>query len=179
MEWPKQVKEEDAAQWRVSGGFMIRAFAPALGDFRGTGEMKDGTEVQCVFSGQEVIPGVCYGLRLEVTSLESRDQLMDVYFVLSQDAGEHLEIQYFDGREQLHTLHPVDSPMMSEHPSGRVFSFEGQRPNGTLVRFHFDLVSSEQIDITMDSNSARDPSVQERCCLRFERVHHSVIESAA
>jgi hypothetical protein len=168
-----------AAGQRVSGGYMIRAFAPALGDFRGVGEMKDGTEVRCVFSGQEVIPGVCYGLRLEVTSVESRDQLMDVYFVLSQDSGEHLEIQYFDGREHLHTLHPVDEPMMSEHPTGRVFSFEGQRPNGTVIRFHFDLVSSEQIDITMDSNSARDPHVEERFCLKLDRVHHSVIESAA
>jgi len=176
---PNQALKRVAVGQLVSGGYMIRAFAPALGDFRGVGEMKDGTEVCCVFSGQEVIPGVCYGLRLEVTSVESRDQLMDVYFVLSQDSGEHLEIQYFDGREHLHTLHAVNEPMMSEHPDGRVFSFEGQRPNGTVIRFHFDLVSSEQIDITMDSNSARDPNVQERFCLKFTRVHHSVIESAA
>ncbi len=158
---------------------MIRAFAPALGDFRGTGEMRDGTELRCTFSGQEVIPGVCYGLRLEVTTSESEGQMMDVYFVLSQDAGEHLEIQYFDGREHLHSLHSVNSPMLSEHPNGRIFSFEGNRPNGTLIRFHFDLVSSERIDITMDSNSARDSHVEERCCLRLERVHHALMDSAA
>jgi len=158
---------------------MIRAFAPALGDFRGTGEMSDGTELRCSFSGQEVISGVCYGLRLEVTTSESDGQMMDVYFVLSQDAGEHLEIQYFDGREHLHSLHSVHSPMLSEHPNGRIFSFEGNRPNGTLIRFHFDLVSSERIDITMDSNSARDSRVEERCCLRLERVHHALMCSAA
>lgn len=158
---------------------MIRAFAPALGDFRGTGEMKDGTELRCNFSGKEMIPGVCYGLRLEVTSIENDGQMMNVYFVLSQDSTEHLEIQYFDGREQLHALHAVDAPMLSEHPEGRVFSFEGQRPNGTVIRFHFDLVSSERIDITMDSNSARNSRVEERCCLRLERVHQQIMETAA
>ncbi|MBM3382847.1 MAG: hypothetical protein FJY29_10440 [Betaproteobacteria bacterium] len=158
---------------------MIRAFAPALGDFRGTGEMRDGTELRCSFSGKEMIPGVCYGLRLEVTTAESEGQMMNVYFVLSQDHSEHLEIQYFDGREQLHALHAVDSPMLSEHPAGRVFSFEGQRPNGTVIRFHFDLVSSERIDITMDSNTTRSTTVEERCCLRLERVHESIMGSAA
>ncbi|NBO38976.1 hypothetical protein EBU99_10380 [bacterium] len=158
---------------------MIRAFAPALGDFRGTGEMRDGTELRCSFSGQEVIPGICYGLRLEVSSIESDGQLMDVYFVLSQDEGEHLEVQYFDGREHLHTMHAVDSPMLSDHPNGRIFSFEGNRPNGTVIRFHFDLVSSERIDISMDSNSASNPHIQERCSLTLERVHLGIIGSAA
>lgn len=150
---------------------MIRAFAPALGNFSGRGELKDGTELRCSFSGQEVIPGVCYGLRLEVCAIETENSLMDVYFVLSQDASEHLEVQYFDGREHLHTLHAVEAPMLSEHPHGRVFSFEGVRPNGTVVRFHFDLVSAERIDISMDSNSAKDNHIEERCSIRLERVH--------
>lgn len=154
---------------------MIRAFAPALGDFRGIGELSDGTELRCNFSGQEVIPGICYGLRLEVASMDKDNSVMDVYFVLSQDAGEHLEIQYFDGREHLHSLRAVTSPMLSEHPQGRVFSFEGLRSNGTLIRFHFDLVSAERIDITMDSNSARDQHVEERFSIRLERVHMGVM----
>lgn len=158
---------------------MIRAFAPALGQFQGTGEMKDGTELKCSFTGQEVIPGVCYGLRLEVFYPDADGQLMNVYFVLSQDAGEHLEIQYFDGREHLHSLQAVNSPMLSEHPDGRVFSFEGHRPNGTIIRFHFDLVSSERIDISMDSNSARDSHIEERCWLKLERVHNMIMGSAA
>ncbi|MFZ9520938.1 MAG: hypothetical protein ACO3A4_10715 [Silvanigrellaceae bacterium] len=157
---------------------MIRAFAPALGVFRGRGEMKDGTELVCTFSGQEVIPGVCYGLRLEVASTDSNDTLMDVYFVLSQDSGEHLEIQYFDGREHLHTMHSVSAPMLSNHPDGRVFSFEGNRPNGTLIRFHFDLVSAERIDISMDSNSARDSHIEERCSMKLERVHQGFISGS-
>ncbi|MEY3904073.1 MAG: hypothetical protein RL189_3379 [Pseudomonadota bacterium] len=157
---------------------MIRAFAPALGDFRGIGQMKDGTELSCSFSAREVIPGVCYGLRLEVASVDSDGSMMDVYFVLSQDAGEHLEIQYFDGREHLHAMHAVNAPMLSNHPDGRVFSFEGTRPNGTVVRFHFDLVSSERIDISMDSNSARDSNVEERCSLRLERVHLALMQDS-
>jgi hypothetical protein len=154
---------------------MIRAFAPALGEFKGSGELKDGTELSCNFVGQEVIPGVCYGLRLEVHAVENDNTLMDVYFVLSQDTGEHLEIQYFDGREQLHSLHAVNSPMLSEHPEGRVFSFEGQRPNGTVIRFHFDLVSAERIDISVDSNSAKDTHIEERCSMKLERVHHQIM----
>jgi hypothetical protein len=153
---------------------MIRAFAPALGDFRGMGEMNDGTELRCRFSGQEVIPGVCYGFRLEVSAIDEDGLSMDVYFVLSQDLGEHLEIQYFDGREHLHSLRPVDAPMLSEHPSGRVFTFEGLRPNGTVIRFHFDLVSAERIDISMDSNSARDKHIEERFSMKLERVHQSL-----
>ncbi|NBX15887.1 MAG: hypothetical protein EBR09_00825 [Proteobacteria bacterium] len=156
---------------------MIRAFAPALGEFKGNGELRDGTELRCNFVGQEVIPGVCYGLRLEVHAIENDNTLMDVYFVLSQDAGEHLEIQYFDGREHLHSLHPVNSPMLSEHPDGRVFSFEGSRPNGTVIRFHFDLVSAERIDISVDSNSAKDLHVEERCSMKLERVHHQLMGS--
>jgi hypothetical protein len=154
---------------------MIRAFAPALGVFTGRGEMRDGTELSCTFSGQEVIPGVCYGLRLEVSASESNTTLMDVYFVLSQDSGEHLEIQYFDGREHLHSMHAVNAPMLSDHPHGRIFSFEGSRPNGTLIRFHFDLVSAERIDISMDSNSARDSHIEERCSMKLERVHHGAM----
>ncbi len=154
---------------------MIRAFAPALGEFRGTGELKDGTELRCSFMGQEVIPGVCYGLRLEVYATDSDNTLMDVYFVLSQDAGEHLEIQYFDGREHLHSLHAVNSPMLSEHPEGRVFSFEGSRTNGTVIRFHFDLVSAERIDISVDSNSAKDTHIEERCSMKLVRVHHQTM----
>jgi hypothetical protein len=154
---------------------MIKAFAPALGEFRGSGELKDGTELRCNFVGQEVIPGVCYGLRLEVFATENDSTLMDVYFVLSQDTGEHLEIQYFDGREHLHSLHAVDAPMLSEHPDGRVFSFEGNRPNGTVIRFHFDLVSAERIDISVDSNSAKDMHVEERCSMKLVRVHHQTM----
>ncbi len=154
----------------------IKALAPIIGKFEGKGSLLDGTEVTARFSGEEVIPNLCYGLRLEVLSNETRDHVVNAYIVVSTDKNSHdINLRLIETKESFENLSRNES---LEGAGENTYAFEAQRSTGGIYRIQFDLQSAQRFDMNVKITNRSGSLEKELWKLRFDRVHISVSDAA-
>ena len=147
---------------------LIKALAPILGEFRGRGTLLDGTEVETRFSGQEVIPNLCYGLRLQLLSCETSDHVVNSYIVASIDRrNDALELQLIDTKESFHDLRRSET---AQADGSSIYMFQAKRSSGGLYKIEFSISSAAEFDMTVIVTSAGESSQRKLWTAHFERV---------
>lgn len=153
---------------------MIKAFAPLLGNFQGHGMSADGTELVCRFQGNEMLNNLCYGLRIEVLSQDNQNHLVNAFVTLSTDDHGKLKMHYVDAREHANSAQWTAAAHGKATLDSRIFSFEGQRTNGSFYRIHFDIISAENFKIYMESAHSQGDVPHEDWSVHLKRERSQV-----
>ena len=156
---------------------LIKALAPILGEFSGKGSLLDGTEFNASFVAQEIIPNLCYGMRLQINSLETLNSIVNSYIVASIDSKtDELELHLIDTRESFHDLHKTHS---SEVNGTTFHTFQAKRSSGGLYKVEFGIPSASQFSMAVSVSSAKEALVKCLWRVEFKRVHslESLLES--
>jgi hypothetical protein len=133
---------------------MLNVFAPVFGEFSGTGHLLDGTECIAKFAAQEIIHGCCLGFRMQLIKKDNHDAVVNAFLVVSHNAksGE-IEISLHDPKESFREL--KREIKHQDHGSHR-YVFSSHRAGAGYYRLCFDIVSSSNLNISVEVSSTDD-----------------------
>ncbi len=149
---------------------MIKAFAPILGSFSGRGTTTDGTELFCNFKGEEIIPNICYGFRLEARTCDSGQLIANVFIVATLEAGNKVAMQYIDVRERMQSMRWVENHQNGSALDSRIFEFEANRSAGGVYTILFDILSAQDFKLKFKGSTEWDPIPHEIWEMRLARL---------
>lgn len=149
---------------------IIKALAPLLGTFSGRGEIADGTEMAAHFNATEIIPNLCYGMRLEVANAETGDHAINAYIVVSASkSGGDISLHLIDAKESFADLKRIEN-----HSDNHAYAFQAVRDSGGLYRIEFVVHSAEQFDLSVSVSSRSESNARQLWTVHFDRQHRTL-----
>lgn len=149
--------------------FMMKALAPMLGNFEGHGQGGDGSELDCIFHGDEILPDVCYGFRFTVKDGDSKNNVSNAYIVMSQDESGEVAMSYIDGKDRMKEVHAISTGEAGSKSQSRKYQFEGIRAAGGIYRIIFEVDSAEHFKFSLEASNSRAPELKELWAVNLKR----------
>lgn len=132
---------------------IINALAPVTGHFAGNGVLMDGTEVKASFSAEEIIPNLCYGMKLQLCNIEDGALVLEAFILVSTERkSKDIRMHLIEARESFSHLER-NRDLESEHE--HLYVFEAERERGGVFRIRFQLESVEHFHMSVGLTSRR------------------------
>lgn len=119
------------------------------------------------FNATEVIPNLCYGMRLEVANAESGDHAINAYIVVSTSKnGGDISLHLIDAKESFSQLKRIEN-QSDDH----AYAFQAVRDSGGVYRIEFVVHSAECFDLSISIYSRSNSSARQLWTVHFDRQH--------